>query len=402
MSNFIEVIKRINMENKRSGNDAIYEKCCNSIFIEENASVNEKKKVSEYLEGMLWLIGRSYAASPQRRSYGKSHHLKAVKNDKGDDVLRSIWPVRTENSGNGDFFAELAASIVNRKIENANDYDELAEIMRQLMEAQYSFNITEELTSNIENLKSSNDFKIMLNSIIAVSKLNRLIKRSSEIFDLVNEHCDSHKHTIPQNFRSGNAEHDYVYCKNQISFSSKFLHFFCPKNIFIIDQFSEKGGRYIFPEKLTNTQYYIANYEISFEDEHPISGQDDYRFIISKEYRRQIINEYETLRKQVKKCLLIELEDEMKMDEEEIVNLSRNSDHPIEKTEEKDAFFYGYMNHVINSYMLCCYIKRIMDEKFVPEVSYPRLSDSVFMRTKKLDVLNTTHKDPDFNEIYYS
>ena len=100
--------------------------------------------------------------------------------------------------------------------------------------------------------------------------------------------------------------------------------------------------------------------------------------------------------------MLKDLEDEMKIDEEEIINLSRNSDHPIEKTEERDAFIYGYVNHVINSYILCCYIKRIMNEKFEPEVSYPRLSDSVFMRTKKLDVLNTTHKDPDFNEIYYS
>lgn len=335
MNNFQTIVELIDNENMRSGNDAIYKKCCNSIFVSSSAVIEEKKKVSEYFEGMLWLIGRSYAASPQRRSYGKSKHIIPDKTAKGEYVLRSVWPVKTENSGNGDFFAELAANIVNRKVENASDYEELGQLINRLHDSKYNFNASIITT---EQSKLNEDVALMRDSIIAVSKLNRLVKRSTEIFDLVNKYCSYHKHTIPLHFRRNpDIDCDYVYCKNQISFSSKFLHFFCPNTVFIIDQFSEKGGKFLFPGRLSDVEYYISNFEINYDDTASEICSDCFEF--NKEFVKSLSEKYKEAKKALRKVLLDSLCCEKEKDKDEIINLYKNSDESITDVKDEDCFF---------------------------------------------------------------
>lgn len=396
MKDIYSVISEINRDNKRSGNDAIYDKCNSTFYVDASAIDDEKKRVSEYFEGMLWLIGRSYAASPQRRSYGKSSHIKPDTID-GKITYRPIWPVRSENSGNGDFFTELAANIVGRKVENKSDYDDLGKLLQSLRRG-YAFDIT--LNISDDDLKNSADIQLLLDCVLAVSKLNRLVKRSTEIFDLVDTYCKGHAHTIPEKYcLDKSIDRDYVYCKNQISFSSKFLHFFCPQSVFIIDQFSEAGGKYLFPKSVTKGDYVISRYPIT-EDTDDDSGDNlSNAFCFGAEFRRGISGDYKKLILRMKKLLLVGLQKEIEADEDEIKNLYLNTGNAPEEIPIDDNFFIGYMNHVLNSYALCLYIRELCGDGFTPEVSYPRLTDSVFMRTKPYKSGSTTPNILD--AIYY-
>ncbi len=136
----------------------------------------------DFLSAQIWLIGRSYAASPERRSY------------KGKKI---------ENKGDGTdkFYDKLSEELLNDK-----EYEELIEHLKTLKDEQYS--LTEE----------DKDIEILKEAIKSVVIFNRLLRKAIK-------HVD-------------NTDDDSL--NNFISFSSKFLHFYMPNVIFIIDSFSKK------------------------------------------------------------------------------------------------------------------------------------------------------------------
>lgn len=76
---FLKAIRHLNESSYFYGNEVLYK-------MAEESDIQKADQRS----GMMWLIGRSYAASPQRRSYS------------------SKWPVRPDNDGRDQFFHFIA------------------------------------------------------------------------------------------------------------------------------------------------------------------------------------------------------------------------------------------------------------------------------------------------------
>lgn len=142
------------------------------------------------LADKLWLIGRAYTASPERRFTTKE---KATNDYHGD--------------GTGLFFEELASNIIR-----AESYKNIVSSVQRLKKLQFD--------------GTEKDFTQLYDGILCVIEFNAMLKIALQQFD---ESCGSH--------------HDKKEYKNHISFCSKFLHFHAPHNIFILDYFTEEGAK---------------------------------------------------------------------------------------------------------------------------------------------------------------
>ena len=79
---FLNAIRELNENSYFYGNEILYK-------LAEESDLHDER----HLAGMMWLIGRSYAASPQRRSYAKK------------------WPVRQDNDGRDQFFSYISHAL---------------------------------------------------------------------------------------------------------------------------------------------------------------------------------------------------------------------------------------------------------------------------------------------------
>lgn len=157
--------------------------------------MNERRRL-QGLAAELWLIGRSYAASPERRDYGEK--------------------IEWTNSGNGlDTYFDLLAE----KLWSDEYYNELKSIVENLENlGKYKFAPSSE----------ENDKNILAAVITNVLKFNALLKEiryavdEKELLNHVGD--DKEKLEVLKNNQ-----------KNMMSFSSKFLHFHFPDVVFIID-----------------------------------------------------------------------------------------------------------------------------------------------------------------------
>lgn len=197
------------------------------IYKEENSYINESESISignkalydlcksypmnDDVNGMiakLWLIGRSYAASIERRYYGKDYSEPIDKKYKLN--------LNTGSNGTDSFFKKVSESIISDK-----DYEYIISKIKKLQDKKidFNFNHDEEILSDICNL---------------VIKFNRLIRRCIEQVD----------ENALKEFENKNAkskqDRNLI---NFISFSSKFIHFHLPNTVFIIDQFSSDHAK---------------------------------------------------------------------------------------------------------------------------------------------------------------
>lgn len=142
------------------------------------------------LADKLWLVGRAYTASPERRFTKKE---KSPNDYHGD--------------GTGLFFEKVASNIIK-----AEQYSNVVSSAKGL---QYlHFDGTEK------------DFTQLYDGILCVIEFNAMLKIALQQFD-----------------KSCGAHHEKEEYKNHISFCSKFLHFHAPHNIFILDYFTEEGAK---------------------------------------------------------------------------------------------------------------------------------------------------------------
>lgn len=142
------------------------------------------------LADKLWLIGRAYTASPERRFTTKEKHANDYHGD-----------------GTGLFFEKVASNIIK-----AEQYFNVVSSAKGL---QYlHFDGTEK------------DFTQLYDGILCVIEFNAMLKIALQQFD---ESCGAH--------------HDKKEYKNHFSFCSKFLHFHAPHSIFILDYFTEEGAK---------------------------------------------------------------------------------------------------------------------------------------------------------------
>lgn len=169
----------------------------------------------KFLGEKIWLIGRSYAASPERRYIkAKSFDRKLELDNVGD--------------GTGKYFDEIGEYIVNN--------EQYKDLVLALNELQYKYKFD----------GSSNDLDLLKRSVEAVGLLNEMVKCASKRYD------DENNPKI-----KGNVEY-----RNQISFCSKFLHFHCPDIVFIIDGFTRRAASNLFSQN-SKKQLYIENRKIA-------------------------------------------------------------------------------------------------------------------------------------------
>lgn len=330
---FNDELKKINNRSWGYGNEILY------LMAWEPGDLTDKDKLS----GAIWLIGRAYAASPQRRSYGVTENNVEYINLEGKTPTKCpIWPVRTQNDGREGFFDEIAGEM--------KQYIESDEVFKNLIKNQTAYSYD----------RSDSDIDLLVESIIAVLRFNIFLSKSLEKFD-----------GVPENNGFEIKEVYYkVYCSNHISFASKFLHFYFPNRIFIIDNYARDGGKLLFNENKSSA-FYDAPKQGSdaFEDDiHKHFSASDVKGIYDKIYDKtsrkpEIAKIYETYNER-----------------------ARNAN-----TSSEDNFTVrDYIEHCIRSYLLGCHIKAkgispINQIKYTGNYtveSMPRLTDSVFLNIK--------------------
>ena len=327
LDKFKEKLIELNEASWSYGNEVLYK-----IALDPK-DIQDKKK----LEGTIWLIGRAYAASPQRRSYGTTTNNIGYVNLNGDKNLktRPIWPVKTQNDGREGFFGEIANNFDTSCIDGLiKDY--------HTKNLEYKFDL------------SDSDMKLLNTSINAVLSFNEKLSESIELFDQVPSGSD---------FK----------CNNHVSFSSKFLHFYFPNIIFIIDSFACNGGCAIFNGDEDNHKRYI---------ETPANKEDYFKNEIYKEFQKLEINK-------IRLKITISPSEDPEKDE-----IKENDDGDNIKAA-------NYINHCIRSYLMGCFLKN----NGINPISYikgktdfrpmPRLTDTIFLNIKK----ELTKKEKDYQDL---
>lgn len=191
LSGLLLGFQRYNRKNT-FGNQILYDMC-----EPKNNPWGEPNRLAD----KIWLIGRSYAASPERRYYRK-------KDESGAGEGRA--ELETRGDGTGKYFQGTAAFLCND-----GHYPKLTACLKEL--SPLRFDGTPE---DIERLKQG---------IMCVALFNEMFKAASEQYD-----------------RKHNAGiYESLVYRNQVSFCSKFLHFHVSHSIFIIDRFTKEGGRFL-------------------------------------------------------------------------------------------------------------------------------------------------------------
>lgn len=193
-----EIEKEILSRGISVGNEVLYTLCRDYPLLKEKNPKNMNERRLQGLAAELWLIGRSYAASPERRDYGEK--------------------IEWTNSGNGlDTYFDLLAE----KLWSDGYYDELEKIVENLEEMN-------RIGYKFDQSFQENDKNILASVIANVLKFNALLKEIRYAVDekeLLN-HVGGDKEKI-EGLKNNQ--------KNMLSFSSKFLHFHFPDVVFIID-----------------------------------------------------------------------------------------------------------------------------------------------------------------------
>lgn len=315
VSQFKATLDEINQSSWGFGNEILY------LMARDPNDLKDEKK----LAGSIWLIGRAYAASPQRRSYGTTDAEDEYKKIFGDKVeKRPIWPVRTQNDGREGFFDEIAKEICKK--------------------------IPPKMSNNVYKYDGSKeDYEMLTQAISEVLKFNITLSEALEAFDGVPK----------DNKFNGNN----VYCSNHISFCSKFLHFYFPNSVFIIDNFAREGGKLLFSGDGKKCYFDISQENQFFEE-------DVYQ-LFNKNKAKEIY----------KNINVDSIKDDYK-------KRTRSK----QKTKDDDSTVKDYIEHCIRSYLLGCFIKNEakinpinqIQNSIMPQVeSMPRLTDAIFLNIKE-------------------
>ena len=365
LNEFINKIKEINDNSWGYGNEILY------LMGKDINALNDPQK----LAGAIWIIGRSYAASPQRRSYGNSNknindYAKISKGKK----TRPIWPVKTQNDGREGFFDKIAKdlniSCLNYLLKNYNN------------SLSYSFSYPTKKNevkkeSKIKDLLGK-DRELLIKSIAAVLSFNSALSKSIEAFD-----------DVPS---SRKYDGNDIKCNNHISFASKFLHFYFPNLIFIVDGFACNGGKALFSVRKNDKKYIIT------------PADDDHYF------EAEI---YDNFKNDTVKAIVDDITQEIAKEPGVSITRSKSKSNIDQKNESNenggDEEIEGtdYISHCVRSYLLGAFLKSYhidpkpcieTDKTFQP---MPRLTDAVFLNIKKELTPKEKANQKALQELYY-
>lgn len=297
------------------GNGILYDMCSNSTTDLSNP---------DHLSDMIWLIGRAYAASPERRTYGYERDEDGKLKKNSYNKRLPLWKATNANDGKGGYFISIARDIVK-----SPKFSSLLNIVSEVKGFTYSYD------------NGESDIARLSNGIYAVYLYNNLIRDASEEFDGLN---------ASDNPKASAAKEAGARCKNQISFCSKFLHFCCPGIVFIIDQYSFEGGKRVIPlGKLS----YNPKFETASKELVPLNFEnlkDSYNGVLSN------------VRNVIKQLNTVDLfENDTVSDEEEKIR--------------------SYIEHCTRAYCVAKYLNDVKDQ--INLTVTPRLIDDLFLRIKK-------------------
>lgn len=320
---FKDEAEKLNQNNYSFTNETLYRLC------QENPEIlNADPAV---LAGKIEMIGRVYAASPERRSYT----WIAEHEEKPKNIIRNY------GDGQGGFFDKLAALLPHCHENNL---------------FQESYNV---LTTGHFNLDfSDNDKELLRHSILLVLYFNKMIKDATIQADKASDYIINGKAKI----------------KNQISFCSKFLHFHLPHHVFIIDSYSAMGSKHLFFTQ--NKSFSLGALSVN--------GWDLFSAAYDFKYANNGSSDCQTVLDCIKHSLLSQRIATV----QKKINISQSdSQDEYIGNAEKDVSSEGYIQHAIRAYLLCCLCKRFEIEPAAqirscasPYIrSYPRLADCILM-----------------------
>lgn len=246
------------------GNDILYTLCKKKPFCWEG---DDKYTATDALAAQMWLIGRSYAASPERRSYYPKKRWKKI--DKNDYIKFS-------NSGNGldTYFGTLADKLLEENFRYK--LKEIFDTLNKRKDYKYKFE------------DEQSDKKMLETVITAVLNLNALIKEAR--YDIDKDDIDRY---AKNHGKTADALKDNQ--TNLISFCSKFLHFHFPDQVFIMDSITKEHFKvkdkttYYFNFKNEESEIQINKGEVSdYKKELQIKEPNDKE----EEYVRHCVREY--------------------------------------------------------------------------------------------------------------
>ncbi len=204
--------KLLNIENDINlGNACLYLLCQEYKL---NYDGKSSKKIDNYdvtiskemaLADKIWLIGRSYAASPQRRNYGKKLKEELFGNGSREKIIFT-----GQNDGTESFFIRLAEEIL--KIKPSFGYKD----------DKYDFS-----EQDIEKLAKVVKVVIEFDDVLKQALFNIDVKDIKKAAEKNNKDCCKCENLANE------GQIDFL------SFSSKFMHFHYPNSIFIIDSISK-------------------------------------------------------------------------------------------------------------------------------------------------------------------
>ncbi|MEY8460676.1 hypothetical protein AALA69_06035 [Eggerthellaceae bacterium 24-137] len=217
------------------GNDILYQLCESHPFpapciCNDGVSVEELREQEGILAGKMWVIGRSYAASPERYAYVRSGKIRK--------------PPEGGSEGYESFFNDVSAILFEGEPyfrgcgakEEGREFWEKAKVHAR--EAKGWFHealvLVHELASETYDLHGgSNDVDILARVADAVTTFGSAIQEARAARDWAIIACN--------NKSEGEEESGEIRVEDQyfpLSFSSKFLHFHLPRLVFIYDSIS--------------------------------------------------------------------------------------------------------------------------------------------------------------------
>ena len=343
LSDFLDGIRELNRESYNFGNEILYK------MASDCDDLHDAKK----LTGSLWLIGRSYSASPQRRSYKKA------------------WIPKSSNDGRDNFFSKIA-----EPLSHSSCFDDL-------IEAYNEENLTYTFESQEGRAINDSDKALLAKTINTVISFNSALSAAIEEFD-----------EVPDGHRLNGKE---IKCNNHISFSSKFLHFYFPNAVFIIDSYAHSGGAALFngnanlTDGANNSKTKLRNLCTPPKNENEV--KDYFLDSVYRPFDKEEVNR-----------ILEEIEPE--------INVSaRCGDREVESNEQLSAKNYVY--HCVRSYLVCKFFKngQYEGEIITPSVQiegeedftpWTRLLDTVFLNIKKPLTNSESDKIQKNEEMYYA
>ncbi len=208
---------------------------------------------SERLAGKIWLIGRSYAASPERRHYTFYENNNKIERPEGLEI-------KTSNAdGTSGFFDAIAENM--KKNENARIVSNHFDYLQKLKGFRGDYR----------------DDDILSHMVQLIYYFNKILVEAIEAFDK--------KDKILADYNEQKNTNITAKCNNFISFCSKFMHFHLPNVVFIYDSYSYAGGKKWIKDNYNGKPKYIEWLD------------DDIKTIMS-DYNKYIFNAYNALVKE--------------------------------------------------------------------------------------------------------